>query len=387
MKSKRKYTQAEMEGIRELLIEKSNASRSRQKSFRGKIRTKFGFYISDFTLTADAFTHSDLDRLISNGRIQIVDSILQSSAVEFPKKQVNVPTVAIESKPKTPRNNTDKITWAICQELSDLILADGLEKLKTAEKQHFGNTYTRTYGNYLFSNSGKPYYIGESKNLNNRLKQHSKESTSTFFKNYLRKYGSQAYLEITDFDIQLLKTSIGRKEVEEFGIVNLPTILNKFQKGKRKRFSKVPENSIWEKVQQCSDRLIAEGEKDLFLLESISWENADIPNSPGLYYIEHDNDGLIYIGESSNIRDRYKTHCGTTYFSALRRHIGTDLLDFELQTRNGKKRYFSESEDLSINRYQKKCSVKAMTIYFGRFELEEYLIRKFNPRLNRKENK
>ena len=62
MKSKRKYTQSEMEGIRELLIEKSNASRSRQKSLRGKIRTKFGFYISDFTLTADAFTHSDLCR-------------------------------------------------------------------------------------------------------------------------------------------------------------------------------------------------------------------------------------------------------------------------------------------------------------------------------------
>ncbi|MGY8808652.1 MAG: GIY-YIG nuclease family protein, partial [Fidelibacterota bacterium] len=98
-------------------------------------------------------------------------------------------------------------------------------------------------------------------------------------------------------------------------------------------------------------------------------------------------DGLIYIGESSNIYQRYKTHSGTTYFSALRRHIGTDILNFFLKSKNGRKRYFTDSEDSMVDIYLKKCKISYMKINFGRFELEEYLIRKYHPLLNRKENK
>ena len=87
------------------------------------------------------------------------------------------------------------------------------------------------------------------------------------------------------------------------------------------------------------------------------------------------------------IKERYNSHSGVTYFSALRRHIGTDVLEFELQARNGKKRYFAESEDKEINIYLHNCKIKAMKVNFGRFELEEYLIRKYRPLLNRKENK
>ena len=192
---------------------------------------------------------------------------------------------------------------------------------------------------------------------------------------------------INDFDIQILENKIGRKEIEEFGIVNIPTILNKFQKGKRKRFSGSASKEIWIKVQDCSGQLLAGGEQALLMLDPIPWFEANIPNNAGLYHVEHGDNGLIYIGESSNIKERYDTHSGTTYFSALRRHIGTDVLEFELQVRNGKKRYFAESEDKEINKYLHNCKIKAMKVNFGRFELEEYLIRKYRPLLNRKENK
>ena len=140
-------------------------------------------------------------------------------------------------------------------------------------------------------------------------------------------------------------------------------------------------------MQDYSGQLLAGGEQELLMLDPIPWFEANIPNNAGLYHVEHGDNGLIYIGESSNIKERYDTHSGTTYFSALRRHIGTDVLEFELQARNGKKRYFAESEDKEINKYLHNCKIKAMKVNFGRFELEEYLIRKYRPLLNRKENK
>ena len=46
-----------------------------------------------------------------------------------------------------------------------------------------------------------------------------------------------------------------------------------------------------------------------------------------------------------------------------------------------------ESENKQINSYLDNCLLRTMKINFGRFELEEFLIRKHKPLLNRKENK
>lgn len=284
--------------------------------------------------------------------------------------------------------NINKPDWQFCQEHSDEILASGINTLKNGHKYSFSDVQNNNYGNYLISHYDKPYYIGEAKNLKARIKQHSREKTSTFYKNYLKRPSMDySILEINDFDVQILESQIGRKEIEEFGIVNLPTTLNKFQKGKRKRFSGNPSPGLWETIQDNADRLLAEGAGSLLKIKSIPWYDAGVPNNAGLYYAENSQDGLIYIGESSNIYKRYETHSGTTYFSALRRHIGTDILGFELQTRKGKKRYFSDHEDVLINQYLEKCKIKTMAVNMGRFELEEFLIRKHRPLLNRKENK
>lgn len=119
-----------------------------------------------------------------------------------------------------------KFSWDIIQKQSDEILSCGLNKLKTEPFCDISNVIERGFGNYLISLDKVPYYIGEGKELNKRLKQQFKPATSTFYKNF-EKLNSENKLaketSIDKFKIQYISTNIGRKEVEEFGIVNLPT--------------------------------------------------------------------------------------------------------------------------------------------------------------------
>ena len=84
---------------------------------------------------------------------------------------------------------------------------------------------------------------------------------------------------------------------------------------------------------------------------------------------------------------RFKNHSEITYSSALRRHIGTDIFGFGLVEKYGKKTSFTKQDDLRVNKFLKECEIRIMPTNFGRKELEEYLIRKHKPLLNRKENK
>ncbi len=231
-------------------------------------------------------------------------------------------------------------------------------------------------------------YIGEAKNLKRRVKQHSKPSTSTFYKNYLKHYKSRIdRFEISEFNIQIITTRIGRKEIEEFGIVNIPTTLNRFQKAKRDVYYGEKDLVSWHNAQNSHLELFNLAEKDLFQVKPQKWFSAKPSNEPGLYWVEHVDFGLIYIGESSNIYSRWLTHSGKTYFSALRRHIGENILSFKLKVKNGKKRYFSESEDKQVTQLLSNSTVRFFPIHFGRFEVEEHLIKKYKPLLNRKDNK
>ena len=285
-----------------------------------------------------------------------------------------------------------QINWEYCQGNSDIILASGISILLTSKKLSFDDGFSKLHGNYLVSDSSNKWnYIGEAKIVSARIKRHSREKTSTFYKNYKRlekQFKSLPQnLNINQFQIQTISTFIGRKEVEEFGIVNIPANLNKFQKGKRDIFAGGREKELWSSVQAEFKNLLKQGEQAVLKSNSYPWFEAEIANQAGLYWVEHPKHDLIYIGESSNVFDRYKTHSGATYFSALRRHIGENILGFKLQTRKGKKRYFNTDEDKKITLFLKQCSIKSLAISFGRYELEEYLIRKHKPLLNRKENK
>ncbi len=282
-----------------------------------------------------------------------------------------------------------KINWAYCQKNSDLTLASGLNLLQEDTIKDFNSEFSEDYGNYLISDKSKKWnYIGETKNIFTRVEQHSKEKNYTFYKNY-KKLEKDCYnypkypkgLKISQFEIRTINTKIGRKELEEFGIVNVPAVLNKKQKGKRNIFKQKVDAEIWNEAQSNFHSILEQGEEKLIGLRSYNWFQAQIPSTAGLYWVENKSKGLIYIGESSDIHKRCVSHSRDTYFSALRRHIGEDILGFKLR----EKRRFSESEDEKITDFlTNECLIKPFPINYGRCELEEYLIREYNPLLNKR---
>ena len=279
-----------------------------------------------------------------------------------------------------------KITWDNLQKQSDEILSDGIYKLTNQIYLDSTKVTDKGFGNYLISLDKIPYYIGEGKDLAKRLKQQFKPATSTFHKNFLKLPNSKN-TEIDKFEIQYISTSIGRKEIEEFGIVNLQTQLNKFQLDKRQNFKVADQNGLWDEVQANFAEYLKEAENKIIESNFTNWFDTKIISTAGLYLVKDKTDKLIYIGESSDVSKRIKAHSERTYFSALRRHIGTEVLNFELQERNGKKRYFSETQNKEVTDFLKTCKSTIFPVAFGRYELEELLIKTHRPLLNRKDNK
>jgi predicted GIY-YIG superfamily endonuclease len=283
-----------------------------------------------------------------------------------------------------------KFTWDSIQKQSDEILSSGLHKLKTRQVCDLSKLSEVGFGNYIISLDKVAFYIGEGKDLTKRLKQQFNPKISTFYKNYQKLSSTNQQIKPTTIDkfkIQFISTYIGRKEVEEFGIVNLPTKLNSFQLDKRNKYVIADQNGLWDSVQENVTTLLKEGESKTLKALFTPWFDTKIISSAGLYLVKDKADKLIYIGESSDVGERIATHSGRTYFSALRRHIGTDIFNFKLQEINGKKRYFSDTEDKKVTEFLKACKTTIFPVAFGRYELEEYLIKKYRPLLNRKDNK
>jgi predicted GIY-YIG superfamily endonuclease len=283
----------------------------------------------------------------------------------------------------------EKITWKSIQKNSDQYLADGLWVLSKRPYQSSDGIFDSCFGNYLITHKMSPYYIGEAKDICKRLRQQFKPTTSTFYKNYQKYLTKNKQInasDIDDFKVQHIPTLIGRKEIEEFGIVNLPTILNSFQLGKRTLQKITNFNGIWAELQKCKSELLLEGEKEVFKQSFSGWYDNNVPKTAGLYIVSEKGGKIIYIGESSDINERHSTHSNRTYFSALRRHIATEILSFELMEKNGKKKYLTNDEENAVNVFLKTCSANFYAVSLGRYELEEYLIKKHKPLLNRKGN-
>lgn len=286
------------------------------------------------------------------------------------------------------QTDMQEITWTYCQDNSDIILADGLLKLRDCNICSPLDISFSDFGNYLISYQDKFYYIGEGKDIRSRLKQQFKPTTSTFFKNFqklLKTNQAVRPIPIDNFCVRFMSTDIGRKEIEDFGIVNLATPLNKFQIGKRLKADLKKQDGLWDKVQKQKIDLLKQGEEEVFKQNFSIWVDCNAKSTAGLYIVK-DKTKIIYIGESSDICERHTTHSSRTYFSALRRHVATDILGYELKEKNGKKRYLADIEDNRVTEYLKGTIATFYPVSFGRYELEEYLIKKHRPLLNRKDN-
>jgi len=138
-------------------------------------------------------------------------------------------------------------------------------------------------------------------------------------------------------------------------------------------------------VQELKNEVLLQAENEVLNQRFMAWFDNKVKSTAGLYIVKKKKE-IIYIGESSDIKERHTTHSTTTYFSALRRHIATDILDFELKERNGKKKYLTDIENASVTDYLLGTIATFYPVSFGRYELEEYLIKKYRPLLNRKDN-
>lgn len=276
---------------------------------------------------------------------------------------------------------TDSV-WEYCQVDSDQILASGLSALLASSPVTHNETKSVGAGVYLFSIAGKHYYIGEGIDVYSRLKSQLNPRTSTFYKNYLKTDPDSA-LSIDAFELRVLPALLARKEMEEFGIVNLPTALNRFHSNKREKSNVENLNRTeWDRVQACSDLILSQGEAFVRSCESITWSLAKPCCDPGLYLVSDSNGDLLYIGESTNLRERHMTHGKRTYFSALRRNVGRSLLGYAYIP--GTKKKFEPEHDSSVTDYIQACAYACIGVSFARRELEERLILKLRPPLNRK---
>ena len=70
MKGKNIFTTSEVDKIKKLIAEKGEATPSKQKGIRNKIR-ELGFYYSDFSSQKDGYTVEDFNGLIRSGKIKV----------------------------------------------------------------------------------------------------------------------------------------------------------------------------------------------------------------------------------------------------------------------------------------------------------------------------
>ena len=276
--------------------------------------------------------------------------------------------------------------WIYCQNNSDKILCEGLSCLKKSTSSNWQEVSSTMFGNYLISNSQKAYYIGQSKKILRRLWQHLGNTNSKFYREFKKKCKSELAilnnLELNYFKVRTLETKIGRRELEEFGIVNLPTILNISHKNKRTPVFEETHTDIWGKVQGKHKDLLSQGEKLFFKQKLFNWDEVELSAAPSVYRVFDKSGQLIYLGETVNIEKRHLAHSRRSYISALRRNVGTDIFKFDFV---GKKK-FCPRHDEAITQFLQSCSIAYMKVSFGRLELEEYLIKKYKSVLNRKDN-
>lgn len=107
-----------------------------------------------------------------------------------------------------------------------------------------------------------------------------------------------------------------------------------------------------------------------------NWRNKNVPNESGIYAIFENNDALIYIGESGNLKERMN-EINRTVNHSFRKQFG--YLRY-----NGikSKKKFAENVEIQLDEYfSNNLYVSFLPINFGRLEIETYLISKYQEKI------
>ena len=71
MRGRRQFSRTEIEEIRTILVRIRQGELKVQKRLRRRLRSVYGFYISDFDESRQGFTRNNLDVLVSGGTIEV----------------------------------------------------------------------------------------------------------------------------------------------------------------------------------------------------------------------------------------------------------------------------------------------------------------------------
>lgn len=108
-----------------------------------------------------------------------------------------------------------------------------------------------------------------------------------------------------------------------------------------------------------------------------------ITRDAGIYAF-FDQDNVVYIGESGSLKARMGD-VRRTVNHTLRRNIGTKLFsEIEGYEKATSKKKYPEHIEILVNEYMEKLHTVIVPVPFGRTEVEEYLVSKFEPKFNLK---
>lgn len=108
----------------------------------------------------------------------------------------------------------------------------------------------------------------------------------------------------------------------------------------------------------------------------------DFADSPGVY-IFFENSKIVYVGETSSIKERMRDILDSRHHT-LKRKIGVfNFFDTPgFKKANSKTKFPEHIEELVSNWMIKKMKLSFISVELGRKELEELIIKTYNPKYN-----
>jgi predicted GIY-YIG superfamily endonuclease len=293
------------------------------------------------------------------------------------------PAAQPAARPIAARPSSSVLSWADLQRYADAVLASGLKDLMSQPPFAWGRVNLHTAGVYVLSDGDAIVYVGESTSVSWRVGQHRdprSRLTAALLAGGVADPDVHAASRLT---IRALPVELGRLELEEFAIACLRPSVNLMRRDSRTALAYVDApTDLWRRVQSDSDRLLKAGVSAALEIPAFPWKAMRPSIGAGLYILRDSERKALYVGETDALGERLGTHRGArSYFSALRRHVGTELLGlaFAPDVRRG----FSPADEARISAHLSTCTIAIVPLAFGRWELERELVGEMRPVLNR----
>lgn len=155
-----------------------------------------------------------------------------------------------------------------------------------------------------------------------------------------------------------------------------PSIYSKFFK------HMISNKKIEEYISESLRHLIKKSNRRKIYLSS-KWINT-LPLEPGVYVV-FEKGILVYVGETGNIQYRMWDMMNSRQHQ-LRRNVGRmNFSKMPGYRKASSRKKFPEKLEKKLNRWiQNKFEISTLPVYFGRKELEEYIIEQYKPKYNQK---